>query len=474
MAKIEKLEMLQRLNQLKQCVIGKREISVIGHDNIDVDAVFSGVLLTKLLRFLGIDAKFVILQAIKEDDTYEIVSKFSDINMYSYVESENAERNLFLVDHYETIHSGKVAGCIDHHPTEKENTYEFSYVRNCSASAYMIYELMIVANYPLNKAEAKMIIISMLVDTTSFRSSKTIPEEVIVAKKLANSFELDYEFLERYCLCLTPIGNMSIEQIVTNGQKKYNYNGHNVRSAYLQLYGTPEDSAVNEWITFLHDMIDGEESSPEMIVFIIFDAYSNVTHEYRITRHYTKKVTHEGVLSRGKDIMPAIERMYSDENNQEMKVKSIIQALSKKGYTISMMESCTGGSLSGTITNIPGISEVFNGAHTAYCNKAKIKLGVPKEIIDIFGVYSKRTAEEMAKAVNLFEESQVGIGVTGQFDRADPMNPGAMVDKAWYTISSPEKEVSAVITLYMDGYARIQKKNVIINEIIEDLYRWYK
>jgi len=466
-------EMLQRLNLLKQSLVGKGEICVIGHDNIDVDAVFSGVLLTNLLNYLNIDARFIILQPIKEDDTFEIVKEFSSIDMYAYEEkSENASRNLFLVDHYETTHSGRVVGCIDHHPTEKENTYEYSYVRNCSASAYMIYELMKAAKYPITKAEAKMIIISMMVDTTSFRSSKTIPAEVEVAKELADTFGLNYEYYEMYCLCLTPIESMSIEMIVSNGQKKYNYNGHKVQSAYLQLYGTPDKSTVNEWLTCISKKIGEEGSDPEMIVFIIFDVCSYITYEYRVTQYYTKKVTHKGVLSRGKDIMPTIERMYCDENSKEKKIETIIKKLSEHGHTISMMESCTGGSLAGTFTNIPGASDVFKQSYVAYCNEAKIMFGVPKLTIDIFGVYSKETAIDMAKAVIFIAHSNYGIGVTGQFDRADPMNVGALVDKAWYTIIGPENDVTAEMTLHMDGFTREQKKEVIISEIVDDLYRW--
>ncbi len=300
-------EMLKRLNLLKQSLANRTQISIIGHDNIDVDAILSGILLSKLLNFLNINASFIILQPIKKNDTYEIINDLTDINMYNYEErNENDLRNLFLVDHYETTHKGKIVGCIDHHPTEKENTYDFSYIRNSSATAYLIYELMRVANYPLTAEEAKFIIISMMVDTTAFRSSKTIPEEVKVAKVLAKEFNLDYEYLERYCLCLTPIERMNIEQITSNGQKKYDYNGHKVESAYLQLYGMPDETTLNKWLTYLNSNVVDKTLGTEMSVFIIFDTKSNITHEYQVMQYYTKKIIHEGILSIGNDIMPKI------------------------------------------------------------------------------------------------------------------------------------------------------------------------
>lgn len=346
-------EMLKRLNLLKQSLANRAEISIIGHDNIDVDAVLSGVLLSKLLKFLNIDASFIILQPIKKNDTYEIVSKLTDVNMYNYEErNENDLQNLFLVDHYETTHKGKIVGCIDHHPTEKENTYEFSYVRNSSATAYLVYELMKVSNYPLTAEEAKLIIISMMVDTTAFRSSKTIPEEVEVAKVLAKEFNLDYKYLERYCLCLTPIERMNIDEITSNGQKKYDYNGHKVKSAYLQLYGMPDEATVNKWLTYLNSKVVDKTLYTEMTVFIIFDTKSNITYEYQVMQYYVKKIIHEGILSRGKDIMPKIEKRYHDENSQEKQIETIIKRFSESGHTIATMESCTGGSLAGAITNV--------------------------------------------------------------------------------------------------------------------------
>lgn len=314
-------ELLKRLNSLKQCLANRDEISIIGHDNIDVDATLSGILLSKLLKFLNINARFIILQPIKKNVTYEIVSELTDVNMYNYEEKyENDLRNLFLVDHYETTHKGKILGCIDHHPTEKENMYEFSYVRNSSATAYLVYELMRVANYPLTAEEAKLIIISMMVDTTAFRSTKTRPEEVEIAKVLAEEYNLDYKYLEKYCLCLTPIERMDIEEITSNGQKKYDYNGHKATSAYLQLYGMPDEVTVNKWITYLSDKVVDKTLDTEIMVFIVFDTKSNITYEYQIMQYSVKKIIHEGILSRGKDIMPKIEKRYCKANVMKSKI----------------------------------------------------------------------------------------------------------------------------------------------------------
>lgn len=90
-------------------------------------------------------------------------------------------------------------------------------------------------------------------------------------------------------------------------------------------------------------------------------------------------------------------------------MEKIVKILRKRGWTIGVMESCTGGAVANCITNIPGASDVFGEGKVTYCDEAKIKAGVDKKIIKKWGVYSKETAEEMARKV----EANIGIGVTG-------------------------------------------------------------
>ena len=291
------------LNTLK----GKT-IKIIGHDNIDVDAALSGILMSRLLDFLKIPNTFCILEPIDENsETYQIVKELLDIDLKRYVNTTECEKDtLFLVDHYETVHSGNVIGCIDHHPTSQQIHYEFLYIKNSCSTAYLIFTLMQAVQYPLTMEEAKLIIISMMVDTTSFRSSKTIINEVTIAKNLAKQYNIDYDFLEKYCLCLTPIETMSIEEIISNGQKWYNYNGNKVGSSYIQVYGLDENCLLL-WLEHLR--LKQTKYNAVLLVFIIFDLKHNITYEYQINSSIQEKV-HKGILSRGKDIMPLIEKKY--------------------------------------------------------------------------------------------------------------------------------------------------------------------
>lgn len=284
-------------------------ICIIGHDNPDVDSTIAGILLAKLLKFLGYHAEFKILQKVKKNDSWKILMDLTDIDMTEYEEDiEDETCKLILVDHYKTSHAGEVLACIDHHPTYEKNTYTFSYVRNCTAAAYMVYELMKEANYPIKAVDAKHVIIAMMVDTISFKSSKAIPEEAEVAKALAEEFGLNYEYLEHYCFCLTPIDTMSTEEIICNGQKKYNYNGSKVVSAYVQIYGMPNPSDIEEWIFMMR--FNCLNNGVDMYVFLIFNLKDGITHEYRVRGTSIEKFCHDGILSRGLDIMPKIEKLF--------------------------------------------------------------------------------------------------------------------------------------------------------------------
>ena len=75
------------------------------------------------------------------------------------------------------------------------------------------------------------------------------------------------------------------------------------------------------------------------------------------------------------------------------------------------------------ITNVPGASEVLKFSAVTYCNEYKIKMGVSKEVIDKYTVYSMQTADEMSKNISLFTNADYGVGITGKLNRVDKNNP---------------------------------------------------
>ena len=92
---------------------------------------------------------------------------------------------------------------------------------------------------------------------------------------------------------------------------------------------------------------------------------------------------------------------------------ALAEALSEAGLTVATMESCTGGLMASTITDVPGSSAYFRGGIVSYSNEAKIANGVPAEVIRDHGAISAETAEAMAKAARQRLGADLGVGVTG-------------------------------------------------------------
>jgi len=92
----------------------------------------------------------------------------------------------------------------------------------------------------------------------------------------------------------------------------------------------------------------------------------------------------------------------------------IIKELINKNISLSVAESCTGGSLGNKITSVPGSSKIFLGGIISYSNKLKTSLlGVSEDLLNKKGAVSKEVAKEMAQGVRKLTGSDIGISVTG-------------------------------------------------------------
>ncbi|MDF2891412.1 MAG: cinA [Clostridia bacterium] len=101
---------------------------------------------------------------------------------------------------------------------------------------------------------------------------------------------------------------------------------------------------------------------------------------------------------------------YDDESLEYI----VYKLLEKNKMTVSIAESCTGGMISGRLTNVSGVSSVFTNAIVTYSNQAKMNfLKVQENTLRSHGAVSAETAEEMAKGIRQVSGTDVGISVTG-------------------------------------------------------------
>lgn len=125
----------------------------------------------------------------------------------------------------------------------------------------------------------------------------------------------------------------------------------------------------------------------------------------------------------------------------------LVALLKEKGLTISCAESCTGGLVAKTITDVSGCSSVFYGGVVSYDNSVKMGLlGVREDTLRAFGAVSEQTAKEMAIGVSKSCKTDIGISTTGI---AGPDG------------GSAEKPVGTVyIGICIDGVASAKRLNI--------------
>lgn len=95
-------------------------------------------------------------------------------------------------------------------------------------------------------------------------------------------------------------------------------------------------------------------------------------------------------------------------------LKKIFTILKRKKLTVATAESCTGGLISHTLTNISGSSENFDRGVVAYSNQSKMELlDVPKDNLIKYGAVSIEVAKSMAEGIKKKSNVDIGISTTG-------------------------------------------------------------
>ncbi len=90
------------------------------------------------------------------------------------------------------------------------------------------------------------------------------------------------------------------------------------------------------------------------------------------------------------------------------------RALEKRGLSLAVAESCTGGLLAEMITRVPGSSSWFTQAWVTYCNEAKVSLlGIEPALIERHGAVSAEVAEAMADAARRISGASIAVSISG-------------------------------------------------------------
>jgi nicotinamide-nucleotide amidase len=96
------------------------------------------------------------------------------------------------------------------------------------------------------------------------------------------------------------------------------------------------------------------------------------------------------------------------------KARALLDLCRARKLTIATAESCTGGLVAATLTEIPGSSDVFERGFVTYSDAAKAAmLGVPTSVLERFGAVSRETAEAMAQGALAHSPADLAVSITG-------------------------------------------------------------
>lgn len=110
--------------------------------------------------------------------------------------------------------------------------------------------------------------------------------------------------------------------------------------------------------------------------------------------------------------MPTTMKPFS--NKTEQMVEELAQLLLKNEWRLSTAESCTGGLVSASLTQLAGSSNWFERGYVTYSNEAKSEdIGVESHLIEAHGAVSEQVAKAMAIGAKQSSNSNMALSITG-------------------------------------------------------------
>lgn len=94
--------------------------------------------------------------------------------------------------------------------------------------------------------------------------------------------------------------------------------------------------------------------------------------------------------------------------------KQVGQSLQLRGQTVTTAESCTGGWVAKTLTDVAGSSAWFERGFVTYSNEAKAQMiGVSEQTLACYGAVSEQVVQEMARGARLAAAADYAVAISG-------------------------------------------------------------
>ena len=137
----------------------------------------------------------------------------------------------------------------------------------------------------------------------------------------------------------------------------------------------------------------------------------------------------------------------------------VVKYMLKNSVSMSTAESCTGGMVAEAVTAVAGSSGMFFGGVCTYTEEIKMKvLGVSKETLERYSVYSEETASEMSLGAQRLFGTDCSVGITGL------AGPGGGTEEkpvgtVYVSARYKERETVRELRLY-EEYERLDRESI--------------
>jgi len=128
------------------------------------------------------------------------------------------------------------------------------------------------------------------------------------------------------------------------------------------------------------------------------------------------------------------------DSDIQQRVNQLSATLLRRQQKVCTAESCTGGLIAKTFTDLAGSSDWFDRGFVTYSNAAKREmLGVPASVIEDYGAVSEPVANAMASGALRHSDADFAVAVTGV---AGPGGGSAEkpVGTVWIAVASADQQ----------------------------------
>ncbi len=304
-------------------------VYVVGHKNPDTDSVCAAIAVADLKTRLG--ENFVPCVQGKLTPESEFVLKKFGVNIPA-IFTDGDGKDLALVDHTEisqsvdNVNSANIKMIVDHHKLGDVTTTSpvDVFIRPVGSTCTIIKFLYDFYGVPVPEKIAGIMLCAILSDTVIFKSATTTDEDIAVARELAeiSGVESIEELGMEMFKVKSAVDGVSAKDLVLRDYKDFDMCGNRVGVGQLELV---DISMVDKIKGDLYDEIKRLKEDGRHSVFLILtdimkegSEILHISDDDSIIEKAFGKVSDEnsvwldGVMSRKKQVVPFLEKVFSD------------------------------------------------------------------------------------------------------------------------------------------------------------------